>query len=281
MTRAARPILKWAGGKSRLVSEIIARLPERIETYYEPFVGGAAVFFSLAAAGRFRRAILSDRNRDLVEVYTVIKKNVESVIELLEEYRARHSEESYYETRELDPKSLKPEERAARVIYLNKTGYNGLFRVNRSGKFNVPYGRHKNPNICDAENLRAAATVLSDVKLKVLDFEKACARAEPGDAVYFDPPYDPISKTANFTSYHQDPFDEDEQHRLAKLFASLAQRGVASVLSNSDTPLTRKLYGRWSPDTIAVTRPINSNASGRGEVAEILVTGRRARRRKP
>jgi DNA adenine methylase len=279
MTRAARPILKWAGGKSRLVSHITARLPKSIETYYEPFVGGAAVFFSLAASGRFRQAILSDRNRDLVEVYRVIQENVESVITLLDEHRSRHSEEEYYRVRELDPGDLGPAGRAARLIYLNKTGYNGLFRVNRSGKFNVPYGRYKNPNICDAENLRAASTALSGVKLRELDFADACVKAKPGDAVYFDPPYDPVSKTASFTSYHSEPFGKEEQERLAELFSDLADRGVVTVLSNSDTRLTRKLYRSWSPKKIAVTRPINSNAAARGEVVELLVTGGRPRRR--
>jgi DNA adenine methylase len=279
MTRAARPILKWAGGKTRLVSRITARLPKSIDTYYEPFVGGAAVFFSLAATGRFRQAILSDRNRDLVEVYEVVQRDVERVITLLETYRDRHSEEEYYRTRELDPKALTPAQRAARLIYLNKTGYNGLFRVNRSGKFNVPYGRYKKPNICDAENLRAAAVTLKGVTLRVLDFAKACDEAKPGDAIYFDPPYDPVSKTASFTSFHSEPFGEAQQQRLAELFADLAERGVVTVLSNSDTRLTRKLYRGWSPEKIAVSRPINSNAAARGQVGELLVTGPKRRRK--
>lgn len=269
-----RPILKWAGGKSRILDEILERLPEDIATYYEPFVGGAAVFFALASTGRFRRAVLSDLNRDLVDVYKGVKKDVDAVIQLLEDYRRRHSEETYYATRELDPKELALEERAARLIYLNKTGYNGLYRVNRSGQFNVPFGRHTNPGICDEPRLRAAARALRRVSLQVRDFAEAVAEAAPGDAVYFDPPYVPISKTASFTAYHKDTFGPEEHQRLADTFLALTRRGVRAVLSNSDTRETRGLYKHphVTVDKVLVPRPINSKSSARGNVGELLVS---------
>lgn len=277
---AARPILKWAGGKARLVSMILERLPERIETYREPFVGGGAVFFALAARKRFRRAVLCDLNADLVGVYRGVKRNVSGVVELLREYDRRHSKQTYYETRDIDPATLDLIERAARIIYLNKTGYNGLYRVNQSGRFNVPFGRYKNPAICDEQRLRAAARALRGVKLDVADFEEACEEATAGDAVYFDPPYVPRSRTANFTAYHSEAFGEREHERLARVFRRISRRKVAAVLSNSDTPATRELYEERSfhVGTVMVARPINSKSGARGGVPELLVTNRSARR---
>lgn len=277
-TRAARPVLKWAGGKSRTVPHILARLPDRIATFYEPFVGGAAVFFALAGAGRFKKAVLSDRNRDLVEVYLGIQKDVESLIRILEGYKDAYSEDEYYRIRELDPGNLDPIERAARLIYLNKTGYNGLYRVNRAGRFNVPFGRHRKPKICDPPNLRAAAAALARVKLRVEDFADASKRAKAGDVVYFDPPYVPVSKTASFTAYHHEAFGPEDHTRLADVFEDLAQRNVTALLSNSDTPETRRLYRGWRVDKIPVSRPINSKGQGRGVVDELLVVNIRKRR---
>lgn len=276
MTAAPRPVLKWAGGKSRLLHEILGRLPEKMKTYYEPFVGGAAVYFSLALTGRFRRAVLSDRNDQLIDVYQGLRDDVDGVIAMLRQYRHHHDE--YYRIRALDPGSLDRAERAARLIYLNKTGYNGLFRVNRAGKFNVPFGRYKKVNFCDEENLRAAARALKNAHLDVVDFEVACSEAKKEDAVYFDPPYVPLSRTASFTAYHSEPFDEEEHRRLARLFAALADRGVPAVLSNSDTTLTRKLYKDWNVRKISVTRPINSKGERRGAVGELLVINRPRRR---
>jgi len=269
---SVRPVLKWAGGKSRSLPRILAELPERINTYYEPFVGGAAVFFALASQGRFRRAVLGDRNAALIEVYRALKKSPESVITALGQYR--YDRDEYYRVRALDPSSLDPFERAARTIFLNKTGYNGLYRVNSRGQFNVPFGRYKNPKFCDPDNLHVAARTLERVKLEVGDFETVCQEASRGDAVYFDPPYHPLSKTASFTAYYKDEFGKDEHERLSRLFGRLAQRGVAVVLSNSDTPFTRRLFGGFRLSKVGVTRPINSKASARGTVSEILVTNR-------
>jgi DNA adenine methylase len=269
-----RPILKWAGGKARLVSQILERLPPEIGTYYEPFVGGAAVFFALASASRFKRAVLSDLNHDLVDVYKGVKKDVGGVIALLTDYRKRHDHDTYYATRELDPKSLDLVQRAARLIYLNKTGYNGLYRVNRSGQFNVPLGRYENPSICDEPRLRAAAQALKRVTLKVMDFADASRAAKRGDAIYFDPPYVPLSKTSSFTSYHSEAFGEEEHQRLADTFADVTRRSIAAVLSNSDNRITRRLYknAAFDLERVLVTRPINSKASARGTVAELLVS---------
>jgi DNA adenine methylase len=274
-----RPILKWAGGKARLVPSILPLLPARIETYYEPFVGGAAVFFALASERRFRRAVLSDLNAELADVYRGVKKDVEAVIALLQNYRRRHDADNYYRTREVDPQSIDLVQRAARFIYLNKTGYNGLYRVNRSGQFNVPFGSYVNPAICDEERLRGAASALRarGIRIEVGDFARVTERAQPGDAVYFDPPYFPRSTTANFTSYHSQAFDRDAHERLARALDELTGRGVRAVLSHSDTRFTRQLYDqrRFDVQKVLVTRPINSKPSARGKVGELLVDNSR------
>jgi len=275
-----RPILKWAGGKTRLVPLILGRLPSRIGTYFEPFVGGGAVFFALAAERRFKRAVLADKNAELIDVYKGVKTDVDGVIALLVEYARRHSEDAYYRARELDPKTLELAERAARLIYLNKTGYNGLYRVNRAGQFNVPFGRYTNPKICNEPRLRAAADALRTrgVSIKVADFERASARAEPGDAVYFDPPYVPLTKTASFTNYHSESFGSEQHLRLAGTFEALTRRKVAAVLSNSGGKETRRLYEGEGVDIerVLVSRPINSKATSRGAVAELIVSNGRA-----
>jgi len=275
-----RPILKWAGGKTRLVPLILGRLPSRIGTYVEPFVGGGAVFFALAAERRFKRALLADKNRELIDVYKGVKGDVDGVIALLLEYTRRHSENTYYKTRDLDPKTLDLAERAARLIYLNRTGYNGLYRVNRAGQFNVPFGRYENPKICNEPRLRAAAEALRTrgVSIKVADFERSCERTEPGDAVYFDPPYVPLSKTASFTNYHSESFGAEEHLRLASTFGALTRRKVAAVLSNSGGKETQRLYQGEGIEVerVLVSRPINSKATSRGAVAELIASNARA-----
>ncbi len=268
MTLRPQPLLKWAGGKRQLAAAILARMPERIDTYYEPFVGGGAVFFALASEGRFKRAVLSDRNADLVCVYRAVQSDVESVIDALG--TMRHTESEYYRIRGTRPRS--EARRAARIIYLNKTGYNGLYRVNRAGQFNVPFGRYENPRICDEQNLRAVAHTLRNVDITVDDFGKVASRAGSGDAVYFDPPYVPVSRTASFSSYHNEPFGLIEHQRLAELFGSLKARGVHVVLSNSDTPETRRLYVPFGYEVVNARRAINSNAARRGPVTELLVS---------
>jgi DNA adenine methylase len=273
-----RPVLKWAGGKTQLLDRILPLLPATMETYYEPFVGGAAVFFALAARGAFRRAVLADRNRELVDVYRALQRDVDGVVAALTKYAATHDEEQYYAVRAAKPRSLTG--RAARLIYLNKTGYNGLYRVNSAGQFNVPFGRHVRPGILDEPNLRAAAATLQGVELVVDDFEAVCRRARPGDAVYFDPPYLPVSKTSSFTAYDRHGFELVDHERLARAFGELAQAGVPAVLSNSATPITRDLYAPWTVAEVQVGRAINSQAHLRGPVSELLVLNRPARARR-
>ena len=265
-TPRARPFLKWAGGKGRLLEQLRPLLPGRFARYFEPFAGGAALFFDL----RPEHAELTDINSELIDCYRAVRDKVEPVIGALK--RHRYDEAHYYRVRAIDPASLARHERAARTIYLNKTGYNGLYRVNRSGKFNVPMGRYTNPRVCDAENLRACSTALKGVEVRVRDFETQVARARAGDFVYFDPPYVPVSDTADFTSYAPGGFGLDGQRRLAALFGTLARRGVHVVLSNSDTPLVRDLYRGFRIARVLAARNINSRGALRGKVGEVVVT---------
>jgi DNA adenine methylase len=273
-TSLPRPVLKWAGGKWRLGPRVLAKLPAQIGTYFEPFVGSAAVFFRLAAEQRFKHAVLSDSNAELVNVYAAIRANVSKFKRVLSGKRfTTFGEEAYYSVRDLKAGDMF--ERAARTLYLNKTGYNGLYRVNSAGVFNVPFGRQPKPQIYNPTRLDAVAQALAPVTLKVADFAEATAEASKGDAVYFDPPYVPLSRTSNFTSYSKQKFDEAEHQRLSELFRDLERRKVSAVLSNSDTPLTQKLYERWEREHILVARPINSDATKRGGVGELLIQNRR------
>ena len=278
-----KPVLKWAGGKRQLLEHILpiveSSFPQRIAKYYEPFAGGAAVFFALSARQKFDSARLSDMNADLIRVYTELRDDAEAVIAELEKLAALElSKETYYDLRAKRPR--KDAARAARLIYLNRTGYNGLYRVNSSGEFNVPYGSYKNPRILDRPRLLAAAQALQGVELAVEDFESSCKKAKRGDFVYFDPPYVPVSKTASFAAYHSVAFTSAEHARLAETFARLTERGVKALLSNSDTPETRELYREFETRTVQATRAINSNASRRGGVPELLVHSTPRKKRK-
>jgi DNA adenine methylase len=265
-TTPARPFLKWAGGKGQLLEQLRPLLPPGAAgRYYEPFVGGASLFFAL----RRRRALLSDVNRELVDCYRAVRDEVEAVIVALAEHR--YDETHYYRVRAIDPETLPLARRAARTIFLNKTGYNGLYRVNRSGKFNVPMGRYRSPSFCDPANLRACSAALGGVKLEVRDFEEAVLSARFGDFVYFDPPYVPASATSDFTSYAAGGFGPEEQERLAKVFEALASRGVRVMLSNSDTPAVRALYRGFRIDVVLAPRSINSKGGQRGKVSEVVV----------
>jgi DNA adenine methylase len=269
---AASPVVKWVGGKSKLLPELRARMPERFGRYYEPFAGGAALFFATAP----REAVLADDNRDLIETYRAITEDVDGVVRRLELHRRHHGETHYYETRARwnDAQvSWSALDRAATFIYLNKTCFNGLWRVNRGGAFNVPMGRYTDPPICVPDALRTAAIVLARAELRHQDFRLAAADAARGDFVYFDPPYDPVTKTANFTSYTQGAFGDDDQRALAELAKALVARGVRVMLSNSDTPFVRTLYRGLTIDRVKCPRAINSDASRRGDVDEVIVTG--------
>ncbi len=262
-----RPFLKWAGGKTQLLAELHKRFPRPFRRYHEPFLGGGAVFFSMCPA----RAVLSDINPDLINTYRAIREDPEAVIAELMRHAA--TEEHFYEVRAQAPATLSQAEGAARTIFLNRTCFNGLYRVNKKGQFNVPFGRYDNPTICDPDNLHAVSLALQRAEVMHADAMSVVDRAERGDLVYFDPPYAPLSKTASFTSYAKGGFGEPEQERLAEVFATLAQKGVSVVLSNSDTPLIRKLYKGFTIDAVHARRAINSRADRRGPVGEVIVTG--------
>jgi len=267
----ARPFLKWAGGKAQLLPEILERVPPAFGAYHEPFIGGGAVFFALAAGQRLGGgAFLSDVNANLVEVWVAIRDEVEGVIAALAPHV--NDEAHFYAVRALDPATLPLVERAARILYMNKTGFNGLYRENSSGRFNVPFGRYANPTICDAGNLRAVSRALQGVSLEPRDFRSVLDHARPGDFVYFDPPYVPVSTTSYFTAYSRGGgFGPDEQRALAAAFAELAKRDVRVLLSNSDVPFVRELYRDFTIETVWARRNINSNPNARGAVAEVLV----------
>ena len=266
---APRPFLKWAGGKGQLLRELLARLPERFATYHEPFVGGGALFFALVGRGMISRAVLSDANGPLIDTYLAVRDRVDDVIAAL----GHHPNEAahFYRVRALDPDDLSLAEKAARVIFLNRTCYNGLHRENRAGQFNVPFGRYTNPRICDDVNLRACSRALRDVEVLRADFTTVLDRAKPGDLVYFDPPYHPVSKTASFTAYDRNGFDEMDQASLRDVFAELARQGVQVVLSNSATPLVRRLFRGFRVERVLARRAINSKGERRGRVAEVIV----------
>lgn len=278
----ATPFLKWVGGKRQLLSDILPRLPRRIHTYYEPFIGGGAVFFALASQDRFDRAVISDRNTALVEAYRVVRDDVEGLIAALERH-ADHATDSdyFYAVRAIDTETLSEVERAARLLFLNKTCFNGLYRVNKRGLFNVPFGRYKNPRVLDETNLRTCSALLRGVEILESDFGDVAKRAGRGDAIYFDPPYVPISATSSFTAYAKHPFGPKEHERLARAYTSCVRRGAVAMLSNSDCPVTRELYDGFEVETVKATRAINSVASRRGAIDEVLVVGLTERLRRP
>jgi DNA adenine methylase len=268
------PFLKWAGGKRQLLPRILHFVPDRIDTYYEPFLGGGALFFALAQRDAFRSAILADANAELIACYEAVRDDVDAVIGALRGRRYRNDPASYYRVRALDPTTLSKPERAARVIYLNRCGFNGLYRVNSDGRFNVPFGRYRRPKICDEPRLRAAARALAKAKIVCADFESLLARPREKDFVYLDPPYVPVSRTSSFTAYAAADFGPAEQQRLAGALRDLAQRGVPALLSNSDCRTTRDLYDGLDFEVVRARRAINSVAKRRGPVGELLVQSR-------
>lgn len=283
-----KPFLKWAGGKRQLLPELVSRLPEsfvraasaaragvsageRGGRYYEPFVGGGALFFALSGRGELNPAgaRLSDINPELINAYQVVRDRVETLIKVLEAFR--NEEEFFYQVRSQSPQALDPIERAARLIYLNKTCFNGLFRENRRGHFNVPYGHYPSPHFCAPNELRAASRALRGVTIEVSPFRSLAELCRPGDFVYCDPPYAPVSRTASFTSYSSGGFDESAQHELARLIVELGNRGVNVLLSNSAVPFTVALYKDCHVEQILAKRAINSRGDRRGKVPELLV----------
>ena len=270
-----RPILKWAGGKRQLLGELIPRIsfPSKYCTYHEPFFGGGALFFELARTNCLPSKVrISDSNHALVEVYSEVRQDVSKVIELLQRHREIHCKEHFYEIRSRDPSNSPAYARAARVIYLNKTCFNGLYRVNARGEFNVPFGKYSNPTICDEANLVAVSEALAGVEIEACTFESVLAHADAGDFVYFDPPYHPVSKTSSFTAYAKSGFGVRDQNRLFDLCQKLDACGVWFLLSNSDTDFIRLLYKGYKIETVLAKRSINSNGAGRGAIQEVLIS---------
>jgi len=266
--------VKWAGGKSRLLGQLLPLLPKGAELmrHVEPFFGGGAMFFARAP----ERALLCDVNPALVNVYESVREHVDEVIQQLELLASGHDVDdarAYYRVRERynRSRSMTPVERAAAFVYLNKTCFNGLHRVNRRGEFNVPAGRYKNPRIVDAEQLRSASRALARAELRLGSFEHLLSSARPGDFIYFDPPYEPVSTTASFTAYAQDGFRREDQMRLRDVFAALDKRGCKLMLSNSDVPFLRDLYRDFNLQTVLAPRAINRDATKRGMVSELVV----------
>ena len=267
------PILKWVGGKRQLLDSIEPLIPP-CSTYYEPFIGGGAVFFSRQPD----KAVINDSNPELINVYLTIKNEPEALIEKLKEHTANSSEEYYYAVRALDRDksifvNMTNVERAARIIYLNKTCYNGLFRVNSSGEFNSPWGRYNNPNITNETTIRALHTYLNkaNITIKCGDYQDALRGIRKGAFVYFDPPYMPISSSASFTGYTAGGFGEQEQMALKEQCDALNAKGIKFLLSNSACPFIEELYKDYIIEHVNAKRTINANPEKRGEIEEVLV----------
>jgi DNA adenine methylase len=272
----AKPFLKWVGGKRQLLVEIEKRLPESYSgRYFEPFLGGGALFFHLTNSARLapKTAVLADTNERLVRAYQGVRDDVDGVLKLLSTYQKKNSKKFFYEMRARD---IDAEDRDAEVaawlVYLNRTGYNGLYRVNSKNRFNVPFGRYANPGIHDPETLRRCADALSVADMRLEDFEKATASAKKNDLVYFDPPYVPLSATSSFASYTSGGFDRSEQKRLRDVALSLKKKGVRVLLSNSSAKVVWDLYEKhFVIKEVQATRLVNSKASRRGAVTEVLI----------
>ncbi len=270
-----KPFVKWAGGKRQLLKQfrdLGLYPPEEFDPitnmYYEPFVGGGAVFFDLLP----KRAVLSDINKELVITYNVIKNNVEELITLLKKHVYDNS--YYLKIRSQNVNNLSDLEIASRFIYLNRTGFNGLYRVNKKGEFNVPFGRYINPVICDEDNLRRVSAVLQNITITNQDYREAIKSAKAGDFIYLDPPYYPISPTSSFTAYTAEKFLEKEQIELRNLFIELNRGGCYVMLSNSDTTFIHSLYSGIEGvmiNKINASRAINSKSSSRGKINELLI----------
>jgi DNA adenine methylase len=277
------PWTKWVGGKRQLLDQILPRVPSSFTRYWEPFVGGGAVFFALGL-NNVKDCFLSDTNGELVNCYKVIRDDVSSLVKVLKGGLFVYDKETYYKIRAWEPQACSDVMRAARFVYLLKTGFNGLWRVNRKGEFNVPMGKYNNPTICDEETLYACSKALERVHINAWDFAWIGDRnvmiehwnvseVKPGDFVYFDPPYAPVNATSNFTGYAQDGFGLKDHERLADFYRELSRRGVKCLLSNADVPLVHKLYGGFDfyIDRVEARRNVNSKGDKRGKVGEVLI----------
>lgn len=270
-----KPFVKWAGGKRQIIDKLKKYAPEDFNTYFEPFVGGGALLFELSP----KKAVINDYNKELINVYECIKDadKFEKMCRELNHHELEHSEEYYYEVRNIDRdknkfNKLSDYKRAARTIYLNKACFNGLYRVNSKNEFNVPFGKKNKVNTYEGQNLGIISGYLNynDITIMSVDFEESVKSAKKGDFVYFDPPYD--SDTSTFNSYTEDGFGKEEQKRLAKVFKELSDRGCYVMLSNHNTKLVNELYKDFIIHVIEAKRNINSNGKKRGKVEEVIIT---------
>jgi DNA adenine methylase len=269
-TREAKPFVKWVGGKRQLIHELIRHAPKRDEigTYYEPFLGGGALFFHLQP----NAAVLTDSNTRLIRAYKGIRDDVAGVIDRLKMYRHLHGKPFFLKMRKFDVDGQTDAGVAAWLIYLNKTAYNGLYRVNSRNVFNVPFGDYKNPGICDEENLKACAEVLKSAKeIEFKDFAEATKTAKKGDFVYFDPPYASLTETSKFTDYTSDGFSDEDQLRLRDVAAELKERGVRVLISNSSAKRVSTWYQAFKRVQVGARRSVNCKPDSRGQVRELLI----------
>jgi DNA adenine methylase len=267
---SCRPFLKWPGGKRQLLPELRRAMPTAYHRFFEPFIGGGALFFTLHPLHGY----ISDINPDVVNLYQVVRSHVE---DLLASLRHHHNTRQYYYSlrnadRTPEYASWSSVERASRMLYLNRTCYNGLYRMNASGHFNVPFGNYAKPRIADEENLHACSALLRSTEIALASFDGMEGIAQPGDFVYFDPPYTPRSKTSSFTQYYKNDFGQDDQIALKRLCDRLSARGVLFMLSNSHTKVVGDLYQEYHVRTVKASRFINSRADGRGKINEVIVT---------
>lgn len=263
------PIVKWVGGKRQLMFELIKNMPKSYNRYFEPFIGGGALFFELQP----EQAYISDMNEELINLYSVVRDNVYELIKDLSKHEV--SKEYFLEIRNIDRTEqyteLSDVERASRFIYLNRTCFNGMYRVNSQGQFNVPFGHYKNPRIIDENNLLNCSELLKKTEIKCANFSEILTKVKKGDLVYFDPPYVPLNDTSSFTSYTKDGFDINMQFKLRDVCDELDNKGVKFMLSNSDTKLVNELYVNYEIKKVFASRQINANADGRGKITEVLV----------
>ncbi len=263
------PIVKWVGGKRQLMFELLKNMPEDFNRYFEPFIGGGALFFELQPDN----AYISDMNEELINLYQVVRDNVDELITDLQKHDI--SKEYFMEIRNIDRteeyENWSDVKKASRFIYLNRTCFNGMYRVNSKGEFNVPFGHYKNPRIVDENNLINCSNLLQRTEIKHADFSDILKKVKKGDFVYFDPPYVPLSETSSFTSYTKDGFDLDMQFKLRDVCDELDSMGVKFLLSNSDTKLVNDLYENYNIKKVFASRQINANADGRGKITEVLV----------
>ena len=263
------PIVKWVGGKRQLMFELLKNMQKNYNRYFEPFIGGGALFFELQP----NNAYISDTNEELINLYQVVRDNINELIKDLKKHKI--TKEYFMEIRNIDRtqeyQNWSDIQKASRFIYLNRTCFNGMYRVNSKGEFNVPFGNYKNPRIVDENNLLNCSELLKNTEIECADFSQILSKVKKGDFVYLDPPYVPLNETSSFTSYTKDGFDLDMQFKLRDVCDELDNKGVKFLLSNSDTKLVNELYENYNIKKVFATRAINANPDGRGKITEVLV----------